>query len=455
MKLLTGHSKRDVYVLLLGLVSFGLAAWHLCSSASIETLGHGSALFADFVDIWRPSAELALSKPPSPPVDGYYSGPGFLLVLAAFEAANGGAELLWGIAIGTASLAVAVMPWALRRDARLGFGPEHVALALLAVALWHNFKWGQVSAFVAVLLVLHVSLLERCRTHWAALCLAIAIGIKLHCAAFLIVHMARRRWRVLGWSIGLALLTSVGLPALVFGQGFAFEVWRVTFARIAEVSTRLVNDADSQFLPHVALRYIDTLTRSLGGTDPAGLSAELRQLLVTIGKAASLLLLGCIIYRIGRRRQRRLETVQPEQHATSSTTARDRTRGPSPLHEDDRALAPRQEHWFDLALYVSLMPLWLPTAWPHDFVLLAFAQAMALEGLRSARRRSALLVALCLASIVASSWPVAAAFGWGRRPATIGLYAAAALATATVLLTSARQSRPVPRLANTRTLTKP
>ena len=87
-----------------------------------------------------------------------------------------------------------------------------------------------------------------------------------------------------------------------------------------------------------------------------------------------------------------------------------------------------------MALYVALSPLWLVTAWPHDFMLLAFAQALALEALRRRSERPWALIALTATSIVASSWAFAAAFGWGRRPATLGTYAYAAIAVAIVLM---------------------
>ena len=286
---------RALVLILLAVASFVAAAWHLSDWASLARIGHGSTLFEDFVFVWLPSARGLVSEAQRLPAEGFYSTPSFLLVVTAFDWLGDASTWAWGASIALATLAVAVLPGLCRTHRGVTY--EHVALLAVAVAPWHNFKWGQVSALVAALLLLHVALLERRRGPWSALCLALAITIKLHCAAFLLVHLLRRRWRMAAGVLACAFFVSTVVPALLLGPGVVVEVWEHTIARIVALSPRIADDADSQFLPHVVLRYLDAGMRLFGGpTHADGLGQTARTAVVWIGRVACLgLVAGCLV----------------------------------------------------------------------------------------------------------------------------------------------------------------
>jgi alpha-1,2-mannosyltransferase len=169
----------------------------------------------DLTVFWRAGARLVAGEPLYPPGDGFLAfryAPGTALLFAPLALLPlPAAKVLW-YALLVACGAAAVRLVTPSRDAR----PVVTALlVLLAVArpLVEELACAQVNLPVLVLLLLAFRAEDGRRPHVAGLLVALAIGLKLAPAVFLVELALRRRRRALAAAAaGMALLAAAPLP---------------------------------------------------------------------------------------------------------------------------------------------------------------------------------------------------------------------------------------------------
>lgn len=337
-----------------------LAAWRSLSDF-VRRVDDYRLLFADFVLQYRPAAQEILTS--GAPYPGYYYSAFFALVLSPFAGvAEPDAIRVWGVLQVAAALLLAILC--------IRFSPPACAGAALFVfftsaPVLHNFKWGQVSVLVTVLVYACFLALQSGRAKGAALLLAFAAAIKYYPAIFLLPLLAKDRLRfAIAFAAFLALFFLV-IPAAVLGPEKSIEFLQLSRESWARDSARHVADINSQYFPHVVERWQQALHGPLAPI-PAGATTQ-RRLLAAAGlavfAAAALLAL----------------------RAFARGTKREAMRAASFLF--------------------AAVPFLLPTSWPHYFAFLPCAQALALGDALSetTATRRILFGAILLASIVFAS----------------------------------------------------
>jgi hypothetical protein len=353
-----------------------------------RTLDHAPRAFVDFMFVYFPAGDAVFTD--SDPVQGFFYTPLFALLMAPIAALPPPVALVTWIALqllAAAALAL-VGPLLARRvhDAAL---PVYAAVFVTSFPVIHNFAWGQVSVFL-VLGVLAGALLER--RGWprtGAALLALTIAIKYYTAVALVPFLFARSWRFVGWTVLLALVLALAVPAALLGPGQTLHFYRSVSAEIAAADDWLVRDVNAQSLPHVLARALHH--------DPNDAGRTLQAASWTGRLLALVLLAGAGL----------------------------------------RARAGAAGRIDGLALALCSVPLWVPTSWPHYFVFLPFVQWLTWTRWREHRgqaplRAGAALV-LLVAGILLASLPAFAAAGGKESYTALGLLLWSDLATTAAL----------------------
>jgi hypothetical protein len=243
----------------------------------------------------------------------------------------------------------------LRRSRRAYY--MYVVLTLLSLPVLHNLMWGQVSVPIIVCMLGALCFYIRGGKAGAAALLALATSIKLYPAVLAIYFVARREFRLLAMFVAWTMVLLVAVPAVRLGSEGLARFQRASDEGMGRVASNARIDSNSQYLPHVAMRYLK-VTDPLN-TDPRGWR------IVAYGLFAANVLLLCGALRA------RLE---------------------------DPA-----ETGFSLLLLST--PLIVQTSWPHYFVYLPFCQVFAWQviGRRRTDARAVLQYGLVGVSVVLSS----------------------------------------------------
>ena len=347
-----------------------LATWRSLADF-VRRVDEYRLLFADFVLQYRPAAQEVLTS--GAPYPGYYYSAFFALALAPLAGvADPHALWIWGALQIAGALLLAILC--------VRFSPPAFAGAALFVfftsaPVLHNFKWGQISVFVTVMVYACFLALQSGRAKGAALLLAFAAAIKYYPAVFLLPLLAQGRLRfAIALAAFLALFFLV-VPAAVLGPEKSIEFLRLSRESWARDSARHVADINSQYFPHVVERWQQAM-RGPFAPIPAGPSTE-RRVLAALGIAA---FAGAALLAI---------------RTFARGTKREAVRSAS--------------------LLFAAVPFLLPTSWPHYFAFLPCAQALvAGDVLAETRVAPRVLFGAMLAGsiVLASMIPFAFFTGW-------------------------------------------
>jgi hypothetical protein len=314
-------------------------------------------VFTDFIWHYRPAGIMI-----------YATGlPGYKFVYSAFFAlslaplgripvAEAATVWAWIQLAGIVLLVVVPGLHFLRRSRPLYY--MYLLLTLLSLPVLHNLMWGQVSVPMIVCMLGSLYFYMRGGKVGAAALLALATSIKFYPAVLAIYFVARREFRLLAMFVAWTVVLLVAVPALRLGFDGLLKFQQASdeaMRRVANNNARI--DSNSQYLPHVAMRYLK-VTDPLS-TDPRGWR------IVAYGLFAANVLLLCGVLRA------RLE---------------------------DPA-----ETGFSLLLLST--PLIVQTSWPHYFVYLPFCQVLAWQvlGRRRTDARAVMRYGLVGVSVVLSS----------------------------------------------------
>jgi hypothetical protein len=363
-------------------------------------------LFADFVLQYRPAAQEILTS--GAPYPGYYYSAFFALVLAPLAGVSEPAALwIWGGVQIATTLLLAIL---CVRFSPPAFAGVTLFVFFTSAPVLHNFKWGQVSVLVTLLVYASFLALQSGRALGAAMLLAFAAATKYYPALFVVPLLARGRAQFLLAFAGFLALFFFVIPAAVLGPEKSLEFLRVSRESWARDSARRAVDINSQYFPHVVERWQQAMHGPFAPISLAASSA--RRGLAAIGIAVFA--------------------------------------GAAFLALRAFALRTKREAVRSASLLFAAVPFLLPTSWPHYFAFLPCAQAIALGDVLAEHdaARRALWGAILLASIfLASMIPFAFFTGWRTYSYLGGPFAADVLVLAVLVRGSMFFPRSAPHSA--------
>ena len=172
----------------------------------IERLDHCEQWFCDFQRHYLPQAE-RLADGKTEIVKGYFYPPFLGLLLSPFTQPTLSMMIWFGVQL----LSIALLLMAGRK---VGASWSVICvLVLSSTAVWHNWKWGQVSVLInalAVLGLLYPARLGGCLVGLAA-------ALKGYPAIWLVIAGLNRQWWRCAWGLGVGAGIGLMLPAALIG----------------------------------------------------------------------------------------------------------------------------------------------------------------------------------------------------------------------------------------------
>ena len=413
--------ERAIDVALIGIGALVLYSSLWASFDDFTTsIDHCSRAFCDFGDCYYPMAEQILESPR--PVEGCFYSPFFALLLKPFALLHlAPATCIWGGLSISISLLLMAAPFALMGGKRNGYALMSVALFLSCYPVLHNFKWGQVSALMTLLILVAFWLLAKKMRARAGMLLGLAASIKFYPALFLAWVLLKRDWKsVAAFGMTCALLLGL-IPITVLGWDETLTFYTALGDSLARLSVGH-GDINSQAVQYVSWRWVTVFgdPEKVEGAFPALLHAPL----IALGKHPALIehglrwvgrlvlvLNGLVTLLIWRRRWTN-----------------------SPL-------------WFFCFASLSI-PFLVATSWPHYFVFLPFCQIFLLSqvfgNVRSTLLRVLSLLLLWLPSVLLVNIVFFHLVGNWRIYNGLGaIFVSTLLLNALALLVIARKFKPV------------
>jgi len=211
--------------------------------------------FPDFQRYYYPMGEAILRG--VGPLDGFVYSPFAALLMAPFALLPQSAAVIvcWGILQVAAIIAYL---WLFRRlvPAPLRLQWLFVVLALSSFPLLHTFKFGQMTVFATVALLLALLYAGKGNRPAAAGLLALAVSFKWHPAAFVTPFAARRDLRFLLWAAVAGLTLLLAIPALVLGLPRVVQFYGALRAAYADFDWVLTS-YNTQYFPNVIIRLCE------------------------------------------------------------------------------------------------------------------------------------------------------------------------------------------------------
>ena len=314
------------------MIAFYRWTWHDLATFSLF-IDRCPTLFCDFDNHFYPQGKAILSS--DAPVRGFFYPAPFALLLAPIGSLPRISALeLWGVltAVATAALFTVPFVWA---PGVFGGTWRRAALYTFAFAscapVLHNFKWGQVSVPLTLLVLLSLWLAERRSRTAAGIVLGVGIATKYYPGIFLLYFLVRRDWRTVSSAIAMVAALFI-LTAAVLGVEPTVRFQLLVNRAIQAEQRWIAMDANSQYVAYLALRRIS------GAVD-----------IGMLGLATCLGYLVCAI---------NVGLLWIAQHRWKPGTS----------------------YWAAVLVFTAT-PFWIPTSWPHYFVYLPALQMFAVHDL--------------------------------------------------------------------------
>jgi alpha-1,2-mannosyltransferase len=324
----------------------------------VQSIDYCNKLFCDFVVYYYEMGRTILvTKVPAP---GFYYSPLFALSMAlfgAFELKN--ALLLWGVVMIVTTVGLGVLSYRTAPPESRVTIAGFILLFVTSFPILHNFKWGQVSVLLVLLVVGSLVAYERKHVVPSALLLALAVSIKYFPVIFIIYFIIHRDWKfVLTFVLGSVAFLFI-IPAIVIGPSETLEFLRRLVVESGEAQ-RAAGGPNSQSLKNVLARLLPV---SGGAVE----SSRIAFAAVAYFLLQANLVLVFLLRKITR-------------------------------HEGLTICF--------MLLFLST-PLFVGTSWPHYLVYLPFCQVLAFEMLRQtyepSRVRRRIMAGLLVVSVVLAS----------------------------------------------------
>jgi alpha-1,2-mannosyltransferase len=315
--------------LVLVLVAGYLALVHRDVDALQRALGFGKIPMHDFKTIFFPMGEVVLDRPV--PVNGFLYSPAAALGFAAIAwLPYAAAAAIWAGFLLLTLLALArstrwVLPDAPAWLHLVGFG-----LCVSSYPALHGLKFGQVSTPLCLALVIAFVAQARGRPRSAAASLSLAVVVKFYAAFWGLLFAFRRDLRAILWTAGISVVGLLLVPVVVLGLDATLDFYADVARQLDARFGSGVRDHNAQGVAAVLRRW--------------GVAREAIPFLRWGGCAA----LAAWAFVLARRP------------------------GPGPLH--------------GFVVLLCATPFLVPSAWPHYFAYLPFAQVVIWSALVGARK---------------------------------------------------------------------
>lgn len=245
--------RRQLLVVALVLVYYRLYFGSVDGLAA--KIDHLPVLFADFVNHYYETGKHVFDG--GMPSGGYFYPASFAILIGPLCALPlPWAELLWGcVEIALSLAACLVLPYAIApasRDLIL----LHTFLMSTSVPLLHNFKWGQVSVPVLVLVFCAHAAYARARRARAAGLFGAAVAVKGYPALFLVWPAVRRDVRFLLLAAAACVALVAALPVAVMGIEHASRFQAVVTNAALAATDGVLKDHNSQYFAAVVGRLL-------------------------------------------------------------------------------------------------------------------------------------------------------------------------------------------------------
>jgi alpha-1,2-mannosyltransferase len=286
-------------------------------------------LFCDFFRHFYPMGkEIFISFQP---VQGFFYSP-FAAILLGWTTflTTRSALVVWGLLQAAVIALYYIIPMVDLFGRSRAYPLIYSVIFITSLPLLHNLKWGQISALLALLVLVALYLYDKGYKIPSAILLALAISIKYYPAIFLVYFLFRRDFRYLAICLAACLAFMLLLPSALLGIGHTVEFYRLAgHAASQATSSWMEKDLNSQYIAKVFGRLFPLNLQ--------GFSQTIIQLLGYLVSSVNIALLGVLVVR----------GVQ------------------------------KSSYWAWILLFTTL-PFWLTTSWPHYFVYLPLAQIFVL-----------------------------------------------------------------------------
>ena len=315
-------------------------------------------LFCDFVVYYYEMGRQILST--KAPTAGFYYSPLFALFLAPFGALElKTAVVWWGVVMVATTSGLGILSYRTAPPESRVTIAGFLLLFVTSFPVLHNFKWGQVSVLLVLLVVGSLVTYEKGHVALSAILLALAVSVKYYPVVFLAYFLIHRDWKfVLAFVTSLVVFLFL-VPAVVLGTDQTLAFLSQLMIESGEAQ-RAAGGANSQALKNVLARMIPV------GRDAVEVSR------IAFAAIGYLLLQGNLILLFLMRKLPRHEGL------TMSF----------------------------MVLFLSV-PLFVGTSWPHYLVYLPFCQTVAFEMLRQTRGagvlRRRIMASLLTVSVILAS----------------------------------------------------
>jgi hypothetical protein len=320
-----------------------------------RSLDDGDLLSEDFTEHIYPTAEVFYTT--GMPARGYYYSAFFGLLVSPLGALPPEqATAVWTTIQFLLTFMLLLVP--LRRFVvrAPSYGLLYYVLLISSLPVLHNFRWGQVSVLMALLVIASQRLYSAGRILASAAVLALAAAIKYYPAVFALMYIYCRDRKALAAFAGF-LAGFLLAPALVLSPRGLFLFEREAVGSVL-YSPWVARSMNSMHFPHVLLRLV-----GLQGSSGALVLLTVLGLAVTVA-----------VFMLLTRRRRLSGKADPELFVCSA---------------------------------LLCLPFFLRTSWPHYFAFLPFCQVtvlVRLAGIRVHRTGSrTAIILLAGASIVLSN----------------------------------------------------
>jgi len=179
-------------------------------------------LFCDFVVYYYEMGRIVLAaKVPTP---GFFYSPLFAVLLIPFGALEQNtASVAWGVVMLFTTACLGVMSYRTAPPQSRATIAGFILLFMTSFPVLHNFKWGQVSVLLVLLIVASLVAYENKHTILAAILLALAVSIKYYPIVFVAYFIVHRDWKFVVSFVISVVVCVFALPALVLGPGDTLE----------------------------------------------------------------------------------------------------------------------------------------------------------------------------------------------------------------------------------------
>jgi hypothetical protein len=219
----------------------------------VRAIDEVPGLFYDFSNYYYAMGDVLLST--QSPIEGYYYSAFFASLLSVFTLLPETVAL--GVWVGL-QIIMAIWFYVVSADYLLGYNLRKRALYLLlfftSLPLLHNFKYGQVSTFIALGIVLCFIYQNQGRSTTAGLVLALVTSIKYYPGVFVLYFIIQRDVRFLKYFFLGLIVFYIAIPLLQLGMDGWIHFTTVSFSQFPTYRLFYGSPGSQNFI-HVLLRW--------------------------------------------------------------------------------------------------------------------------------------------------------------------------------------------------------